>query len=145
MIAGAVAVGGVSGWKGGRTGGGREQGNGERGSYLVNEATRTPAACATVLGAEAAGTTLDVGRFGRTGGAPDSANSKPMGGDAAGAPAVVDAAMTCAAGNVALPKGTLGLPAPATWYKAFSAGGGRAVAVDEVVAEDVVDAWGDPA
>ena len=50
--------------------------------------------------------------------------------------------MTCAAGNVTLLKGTLGLPAPATWYNAFAA---RGVVVDEVAAEDVVDAEGDPA
>lgn len=113
---------------------------------MVNEAVRTPAAAATVLGAEEATAALDEGRFGRTGGAPDSENSKPMGGDAAGAAAVVDTAMTCAAGNVALLKGkTLGLPAPGTWYNAFSARGETGVAVDEVVAEDVVDAWGNPA
>ena len=87
----------------------------------MNEAVRTPAAA--VLGAEAATATVDTGRFGRTGAAPAWPISEVVGGDGAGAPAEVDTAMTCAAGNVALAKGTLGLSGPATWYNAFSAGG----------------------
>ena len=108
------------------------------GVYRVNEAMRVPPAGAA-LGAEEPTAALGAGRFGRTGGA---AYSSLGGGDGAGAAAVVDAAITCAAGNVALLKGTLGLPAPATWYNAFAAGG---VAVDEVATEDVVDVGGGPA
>ena len=116
----------------------------ERGVYRVNEALRVPPAGAA-LGAEEATAALGAGRFGRTGGA---AYSSLGGADGAGAAAVVDAAMTCAAGNVTLLKGTLGLPAPATWYKAFATRGvaeDEVPAEDEIPAEDVVDAGGDPA
>lgn len=111
----------------------------------MNEALRVPpagAALGAALGAEEAAAALGTGRFGRTGGA---AYSSLGGGDARGAAAEVDTAMTCAAGNVALVKGMLGLPGPATWYNAFSARAEPGVVVDEVAAEDVVDAGGDPA
>ena len=90
-----------------------------------------PAGAALVV--EEATAALGTGRFGRTGGA---AYSSLVGGDGAGAAAVVDTAMPCAAGNVALVKGMLGLPGPATWYNAFTAREASGVAVE------VVDAWG---
>ena len=91
----------------------------------MNEALRVPPAGAA-LGAEEATAALGTGRFGRTGGA---AYSSLVGGDGAGAAAVVDTALTCAAGIVALVKGMLGLP---TWYNAFTAREASGVAVEVV-------------